>query len=205
MTINLSKSQVINLSKASSGLDKVIVGLGWDPVGNDAPSGGFLGKLFGGSSAPAHDIDCDAFCVALDKQGCVVDTIYFGHKTGCSGSIVHTGDNLTGEGEGDDEQIIFYLKNMPNKVDKIKIAVNIYQGKSRGQHFGTISNAFIRIVDTNNNSEMCCYKLSGKEYNHLLTVVFGELYRDASGDWQFKAIGEGDKAENISQYVNRFH
>lgn len=204
MTINLSKSQVINLSKASSGLDKVIVGLGWDPVDADTPSGGFLKKLFGGSEASSHDIDCDAFCVALDKQEHVVDTIYFGHKTGCSGSIVHTGDNLTGEGEGDDEQIIFYLHSMPAKVDKIKIAVNIYQGKQRGQHFGTIKNAFIRIVDTKNNSEMCSYKLSGKEYNHLLTVVFGELYRDASGDWQFKAIGEGDKAESISQYINRF-
>lgn len=206
MVVNLSKNQVVNLSKASRGLNKVIVGLGWDPVGETTRKPCFLGGLFGGhTSVESADIDCDAFCVALNESEAIVDTIYFGNKTGCSGNIVHTGDNLTGEGDGDDEQIIFYLDSMPSTVKRIKIAVNIYCGKSRGQSFEKLSNAFIRIVNAENNSEMCNYKLSGSEYRGLVTVVFGELYRDENNDWQFKAIGEGDKAESIAQYTKRFH
>lgn len=202
--VNLSKNQVINLSKIGGhGLKKVTVGLGWDPVKN-TNSGGILSKLLKMSPLAGVDIDCDAFCVALDSMDKEVETVYFGNKSGCKGCIFHTGDNLTGDGEGDDEQIIINLSNMDKRVQKIAIAVNIYRGKEKGQHFGSIEKAFMRIVDDNKNSEMCMYKLSGQEYSGYTTVTFGELYRNASGDWQFEAIGEADRANTIGEYIRKY-
>lgn len=186
-TVNLSKNQVVNLSKTSSGLRNVMVGLGWDPV-----KSGLFG--FGGSS-----VDCDAFCVAMENN-CKVETVYFGNTHAFNSCIHHTGDNLTGDGDGDDEQILFDLENMPKHVNRIVIGVNIYNGKTRGQDFSKIKNAFIRIVNNTTNEEMCIYKLSGTEFKNYVTVTFGELYRDSYGEWQFKAIGDGNSATSISNY-----
>lgn len=190
-TVNLSKGQAINLTKVEPGLKKVVVGLGWDPV----KSKGF--SLFGGS----EDIDCDAFCLALTNF--TKETVYFGHKVGCNGHIRHTGDNLTGDGEGDDEQIIFDLAGMPKDVTRIVIGVNIYRGRFRNQTFGKIQNAFIRIVNSSNNFEMCKYNLSGNEFSDCVTVTFGELFVDTNGEWQFRAVGEPAKADSIQEYGDR--
>lgn len=195
-TISLTKGQKINLTKSADKLSEVVVGLGWDPV----TSGGISMALFN----PAIDIDCDAFCVVLDKDGKEKKTVYFGDKKGCNGSIRHTGDNLTGDGEGDDEQIIIKLKDIPSYAERILIAVNIYDGYKSKQHFGMIKNAFIRIYNTSEDHEMCRYNLSDKEYDGALTVTFGELYKDTNGEWQFKAIGEKDTAKDISEYSRRF-
>lgn len=191
-TISLSKGQSISLAKEAPGLNNVVVGLGWDPAKQ-----GLFG--FGGG-----DIDCDAFCLTLDQNNRLIEKIYFGYKHSRDGAINHLGDNLTGAGEGDDEQMTFKLTQISSDVQKIIIAVNIFRGKSRNQHFGKISNAFVRLVDQADDSEVCVYKLSGTQYNGLVTVVFGELYRDVSGQWQFKAVGEGDKAESIDELARRF-
>lgn len=191
-TISLSKGQTISLAKEAPGLKNVIVGLGWDPANQ-----GIFG--FGKSN-----IDCDAFCITLDSRDKLVDKVYFANKYSDDKAIHHLGDNLTGEGEGDDEQITLKLDKVSNNIQKIIIAVNIYSGKSRGQNFGKISNAFMRLVDQSNNREVCIYKLSGAQYKDFITVVFGELYRDASGQWQFKAIGEGDNANSIDGFAWRF-
>lgn len=188
-TINLSKNQTVNLSKESAGLQKVVVGLGWDPAK--------LGILGGGS------IDCDAFCVALSGNR-RVQTVYFGNMSACNHCIEHTGDNLTGDGDGDDEQIIFDLKNMPSNIDRLVIGVNIYNGRERNQDFSKIKNAFIRIFDVVNKKELCIYKLSGSEFKNYVTVTFGELYRSDSREWQFKAIGEGSNASSIGDYSSYF-
>ena len=199
MVVNLSKGSTVNLSKKSkNGLSKVIVGLGWDPV---KVKGGVLSKLFSGGKA---DIDCDAFCVTLDNNGKEIDTVYFGQLRNFDGNIKHCGDNLTGDGEGDDEQIIMELDRLSPKVQSIRIGVNIYSGRGRGQDFSSIDNAFVRIVDSINNDEMCRYNLSGKEYSGFVTMEFGKLERDENGDWQFTASGEPSPASSIGEFARKF-
>lgn len=193
MGISLSKGQVINLTKSEPGLHSVVVGLGWDPIKNRGRT-----SWFGGSSA----IDCDAFCVAVSNRSREAETIYFGHTKGCHGAIIHTGDNLTGDGDGDDEQIIFNLDKIPSDITRVVVGVNIYRGRSKKQTFGDIQNAFIRIVNTENNSELCKYNLSGNRFSDCVTVTFGELYIDSAGEWQFKAVGEPSKAESIGAYTD---
>lgn len=216
MKVNLSKNQVINLSKStSSKLNSVMVGLGWDPAKEEcnkpaAVKPSLMSRLFGASNetkvgkVKPRAIDCDAFCVALNNSNKLIDVIYFGNPMGLSGSIHHTGDNLTGEGDGDDEQIIINLCSLPDEVAKIVLAVNVYMGIKRMQHFGMIDNAFIRIVNRDNNAEMCNYSLSGQAYSGKVTVVFGELHKNSAGDWEFKAIGEPDEAECIGDFCKKF-
>jgi len=154
MSISLQKGQKVSLSKDNAGLAKVIVGLGWDEVGQSS-GGGFFGSLFGSSSSSSsEDIDCDASAIML-RNGKFVDkhdVVYFGNLSHKSGSVNHQGDNLTGAGEGDDEQIIIDLSRVPAEYDKIVMVVNIYDAVPRRQHFGMIKNAFIRLVDARNNA-----------------------------------------------------
>lgn len=195
MSVNLQKGQKVNLRKEDGGaLRRVMVGLGWDEV-----------KQKRGFFAPKpQDIDCDAsvfVCVNGHLMG-TDDIVYFGNLTHKSSCIRHMGDNLTGAGEGDDEQIMVDLASMPSQYDKLVVVVNIYQAAQRKQHFGMIENAFIRIVDADSNQEMCKYNLS-ENYDGMTAMIFGELYR-YNGEWKFNAIGQATRDNGLGELANRF-
>ena len=205
MSVSLQKGQKVNLSKDNAGLAKVIVGLGWDeakPSGGGG--GGFFATLFGGAATTHQAIDCDASAIML-KNGKFVDRtdlVYFGNLKHKSGTVNHMGANLTGEGEGDDEQIVIDLSRVPAEYDKIVIVVNIYQAVQRKQHFGMIENAFIRLVDARNNKEMCKYNLT-ENYSGMTAMIFGEIYRH-NGEWKFNAMGNGTTDPGIGELCRRF-
>ena len=205
MSVSLQKGQKVTLSKDNAGLAKVIVGLGWDeakPSGGGG--GGFFATLFGGAATTHQAIDCDASAIML-KNGKFVDRtdlVYFGNLKHKSGTVNHMGDNLTGEGEGDDEQIVIDLSRVPAEYDKIVIVVNIYQAVQRKQHFGMIENAFIRLVDARNNKEMCKYNLT-ENYSGMTAMIFGEIYRH-NGEWKFNAMGNGTTDPGIGELCRRF-
>ena len=166
-----------------------MVGLGWDEA---QPTAKGLRALF----APRPQaIDCDASAILLGADGKLVshsisqNTVYFGNLKHASGAIVHQGDNLTGEGEGDDEQIMVDLPSVPQNIDKIVFVVNIYDAQVRNQHFGMIKNAFIRIVDMSGNKEICRYSLTD-DYSGMTGLIVGEIYRNG-GEWKFSAVGQG--------------
>lgn len=201
--INLQKGQKISLTKESNGLKSVMVGLGWD----EAKKQNVKFSLF--SKKPKQsNIDCDASAILLDENGkCKsnLDIVYFGKLSHDSGAVVHQGDNLTGAGDGDDEQILVDLVNLPSKYQKVVFIVNIYKADERHQNFGMIENAFIRIVDTSNgNKELCKFSLSNDvSYQDKTAMVFGELYRH-DGEWKFNAIGEGLYDVSISSVVKHY-
>ena len=198
MAVNLQKGQKINLKKSDgSKLSKIMVGLGWDAAES---KGGFLSSIFGSS----NNIDCDA-SVFLCKDGKLQsndDVVYFGNLQHNSGAVKHMGDNLTGEGEGDDEQIFVNLDKIPPQYDKLVFVVNIYKAVDRKQHFGMIKNAFIRIVDSESNTELCRYNLSDN-YDGMLAMVTGEVYKK-NGEWKFNAIGNGTKDAGLGELSRRF-
>lgn len=201
MAINLQKGQKINLTKENAGLSKIMVGLGWDSA-KQGSSKGLLGSLFGGSTP---DVDCDASVFLLDENGKVRsknDVIYFGNLNHTSGSIRHMGDNLTGDGDGDDEQVMVELSKVPESISRLVFVVNIYNCIKRKQHFGMIQNAFIRIVNGSNNQEMVRYNLTD-DYANKTSLVVGELYRNGS-EWKFGAIGEGDTATGINDMLAKY-
>lgn len=195
MSVSLQKGQKVSLSKENAGLSKVIIGLGWDEVK----------RARGGFFAPKpQPIDCDASAFVL-KNGKLTnkeDIVYFGNLRHKSGTIQHMGDNLTGAGEGDDEQIIVDLARIPGEYDRIVIVVNIYQAVKRNQHFGMIQNAFIRLVDGRNNHEICRYNLT-ENYSGMTAMIFGEVYRH-NGEWKFNAIGQGTNDPGIGELANRY-
>lgn len=200
MSVNLSKGQKIDLTKQSTGLRRIVVGLGWDQM--EQSGGGFLKSLFGSGGAA---IDCDASAIVCDANGKRTkngDLVYYGNLQHSSGSIKHMGDNLTGEGEGDDEQIVVDLQSLPAVYQKIVFVVNIYQAASRHQHFGMIRNAFIRVVDADSNQELCKYNLSDN-YNGMTAMVFGEVCRE-NNQWLFHAIGNGTQDTTLQEIVNRY-
>lgn len=201
MSISLQKGQKVSLSKESAGLAKVTVGLGWDEAPK-ASKGGLLGALFGGGGG--QSIDCDASALLLQDGKLVSkgDIVYYRNLNHSSGTVTHMGDNLTGEGDGDDEQIVLDLASIPSKYDRIVIVVNIYQAVNRNQHFGMIKNAFVRIVDQRNNQELCRYNLT-EDYSGQLAMVFGEVYRK-DGEWKFNAIGQGTQDAGLDALANRF-
>lgn len=199
MSISLQKGQKVSLSKDNAGLAKIIVGLGWDEV--QQSSGGLFGALFGGGQ---QAIDCDASAIML-RNGKFIDKddlVYFGNLKHRSGTVVHQGDNLTGAGDGDDEQIVIDLLRVPEIYDKIVIVVNIYQAVQRRQHFGMIKNAFIRLVDARNGNEMCKYNLT-ENYSGMTAMIFGEVYRH-NGEWKFNAIGNGTTDPGLSELCRRY-
>ena len=200
MSISLQKGQKVSLSKDNAGLAKIIVGLGWDEV-KQSSGKGIFGSLFG--SQP-QAIDCDASAILL-KNGKFTDKsdlVYFGNLKHKSGTVNHMGDNLTGEGDGDDEQIIIDLSKVPEQYDKIVIVVNIYQAVQRKQHFGMIENAFIRLVDARNNNEICKYNLT-ENYSGMTAMIFGEVYRH-NGEWKFSAIGNGTTDPGLTELCRRY-
>lgn len=196
MGINLQKGQKIDLTKGRGGLSRVMVGLGWDEA-QPAPqqsSGGFFGLFKSQPRQQTQDIDCDASAILLNANGKLYGNevndccVYFANRLHYSGAIQHQGDNLTGAGDGDDEQIMVDLNKVPADVAKIVFVVNIYDANVRGQHFGMIRNAFIRLVNLANNSEICRYDLS-ENYYGMTGMVVGEIYR-YNGEWKFNAIGQ---------------
>lgn len=202
MGINLQKGQRIDLTKGNAGLSRIMVGLGWDPV--QQGGGGLLGGLFGGGSKNAN-IDCDASVLMLDSNGKLQgkqNLIYFGNLRSRCGSVVHTGDNLTGDGDGDDEQIIVELGLVPANIHKLVFVVNIYDCVRRKQDFGMIQNAFIRVVNASNQQEIIRYNLTDN-YAGKTSLIVGEIYRH-NGEWKFAAIGEGTHDASLSEIVKKY-
>ena len=200
MAVSLQKGQKVSLTKSNPGLSKVMVGLGWDEAPQKAQ--GVFGALFGGGKT--QDIDCDATAILLQggKLRAKEDIVYFGNLRHMTGMVQHMGDNLTGAGEGDDEQILIDLAGLPAQYDRIVMVVNIYQAQKRGQHFGMIRNAFIRLVDARTNAEMCRYDLT-ENYSGMTAMIFGEIYRH-NGEWKFNAIGQGTYDAGIGDLAQRY-
>ena len=189
MPINLSKGQKVDLTKGNPGLKNIMVGLGWDVNAFD--------------SGVDFDLDAAAFMLGADGK-CPTDKefVFYGNLAHPSESVKHMGDNLTGEGEGDDEQIVIDLDRVPSEYDKIVIVVTIYQAQQRKQHFGLIENAFIRLVDGKNDQEILKYNLT-EDYSGMTAMIFGEIYR-YNGEWKFGAIGQGTRDGGIGEMAARF-
>jgi tellurium resistance protein TerD len=198
MAINLKKGQSISLDKSAYDLSTLTMGLGWDV----APKKPGLGGIFGGNK----DFDLDAYALLLNSEGKLVnykeDVIYYAHLKSQDKTVVHTGDNLTGEGDGDDEQIVLKLNNIDPKYERIILGVTIYQAKSRNQNFGQVENAFVRAVDAN-NKEIARFSLSGDNtYQGKISMLMGEVYRSNKG-WEFKALGDA-LTNDLNQVVGSF-
>lgn len=194
MSISLQKGQKVSLTKEAPGLSRIIVGLGWDAA--EVKRGFFSPK-------PAS-IDCDASAL-LFTNGKVVsnsDVVYFNNLRHISGSVNHCGDNLTGDGDGDDEQIKVDLSQVPAQYDKVMFVVTIYQAVEKKQHFGLIKNAYIRLVNEATGQEVCRYNLSDN-YDGMTAMLFGEVYRH-NGEWKFNAMGQGTTDPGIGQLAKRF-
>ncbi|WP_419996594.1 TerD family protein [Streptomyces boninensis] len=175
MGVSLSKGGNVSLTKEAPGLTGVIVGLGWDV-----------------RTTTGADFDLDASALCTGADGKVVSDkhfIFFNNLKTPEGSVEHTGDNLTGEGEGDDEQIKVNLAGVPAEIEKIVVPVSIYDAETRQQSFGQVRNAFIRVVNQADNSEIARYDLS-EDASTETAMVFGELYRNGA-EWKFRAVGQG--------------
>jgi stress response protein SCP2 len=223
MAINLQKGQTIDLRKNDKGentydLSTVTIGLGWDVRQKET---GFLSKIFGGGKEE-EEYDLDAIAFLLDKNGKVADlgrtvqlsngnqkglfegdVVFFNSMKHPSGQIWLTGDNRTGAGDGDDEQIIVKLNSLDEKYQKILFVVSIYQGKKNNQHFGMVDNAFIRAVDAK-GKEITKYSLSGDEsMNGMCSMIFSEVYRK-DGEWKFRAIGDPQQTDNFVEILKKY-
>jgi tellurium resistance protein TerD len=175
MSVSLSKGGNVSLSKEAPGLRAVLVGLGWDV-----------------RTTTGADFDLDASALMLGTTGKILSDqhfIFFNNLRSPDGSVEHTGDNLTGEGEGDDEVIKVNLATVPPEVDKVVVAVSIYDADSRQQSFGQVRNAFIRVVNQDDNREITRYDLS-EDASTETAMIFGELYRNGP-EWKFRAVGQG--------------
>lgn len=191
MAINLQKGQKISLSKEGGGsLSKVVMGLGWDA--KKSGSKGLLGGMFGGGGSDS--IDLDASCVMFDDNNKAVDTVYFGHLKSKDGSVVHTGDNRTGDGDGDDEQIIVDLDKVPANVKSLVFTVNSFTG----QTFDSVENAYCRLVDSSSKTEVARYTLSAQG-SHTAQIM-AKVYRHG-GEWKMHAIGENGTGRTIENLL----
>ncbi|MEH2461886.1 TerD family protein [Nostoc sp.] len=199
MAISLQKGQRISLSKEAPGLSKMMCGLGWDVAKR---SGGGFFKNFGGGQD--YDLDASVICLdANDKLTAKENIIYFGNLQHLSGAITHTGDNLTGAGDGDDEVIIVDLPRIPTEIVKLLFVVNIYDSIARKQDFSQIENAFVRLVNAANNKELARYNLSGKEYLGMTGMVLAEVYRH-NDDWKMAAIGNGVNVNGLGELASSY-
>lgn len=176
MAVSLKKGQKVDLTKTNPGLKEVLIGLGWD-----------VNRYDGGK-----DFDLDAAAFMLGSSGKVPsdgEFIFYGNLKHSTGSVEHLGDNLTGAGEGDDEEIKINLAQVPADIAKIDFTVTIYEAEQRNQNFGQVENAFIRVMDASNGKELIRYDLA-EDFSIETAVVVGELYRH-NGEWKFNAIGSG--------------
>ena len=175
MSVSLTKGGNVSLSKQAPGLTAVVVGLGWDP-----------------RTTTGADFDLDASAIMLDMSGRVLSDghfVFFNNLKSPDGSVEHMGDNLTGGGEGDDEQIKVGLTTVPEECGKVVFPVSIYEAEQRQQNFGQVRNAFIRIVNQADNSEIARYDLTEDAATET-AMIFGEIYR-SFGEWKFRAVGQG--------------
>ena len=175
MGVSLSKGGNVSLTKEAPGLTAVVVGLGWDV-----------------RTTTGADFDLDASALMVGSSGKILSDqhfIFFNNLKSPDGSVEHTGDNLTGEGEGDDEQIKVNLASVPAEVDRIVVTVSIYDAEARGQSFGQVRNAFIRVVNQADNRELARYDLS-EDASTETAMIFGEVYRNNT-EWKFRAVGQG--------------
>ncbi|KGX90691.1 chemical-damaging agent resistance protein C [Pontibacillus halophilus JSM 076056 = DSM 19796] len=176
MAVSLQKGQKVDLTKGNPGLSNITVGLGWD-----------VNKFDSGSD---FDLDASIFLLGSDdKVRSDKDFIFYNNTVGGDGAVEHTGDNLTGQGDGDDEQVKIDLNSVPQDVQKISFTITIHDGEARNQNFGQVSNAFVRVVNPNNDEELIRYDL-GEDFSIETAVVVGELYRH-NGEWKFSAVGSG--------------
>jgi tellurium resistance protein TerD len=177
MAISLQKGGNVNLSKEAPGLTKVVIGLGWDPRASDGN---------------AFDLDGSAFLLKTDgKVRGDSDFIFYNNLKSVDGSVVHTGDNQTGQGDGDDESLNVNLSAIPADIDRVSFAVTIHEAEQRRQNFGMVGKAYIRCLNAANGAELARYDLS-EDGSIETAMIFGELYRHG-GDWKFRAIGQGFK------------
>lgn len=200
MAINLQKGQRISLTKEAPKLQQLMCGLGWDVV---QKKGGFLSALF---SSTENNFDLDAAVICISENQKVKhekDVVYFGNLRHYSNAIIHQGDNLTGAGEGDDEQIMINLTQLPKDISKLVVVVNIYAPYTRQQDFSQVNNAFIRLVNVTNRKEIVRYTLSGEEYAGQTAMVMAELTRQ-DNDWEMDAKGEGLRVKDLAELVNLY-
>lgn len=203
LSVRLIKGQKVSLTKENVGgskLKNVMVGLGWDEAEAASIAKGFFSKF-----QPHYDFDCDAMAFLLGSDGRIQakrDVVFYNNLNHYTQCVHHNGDNLTGGGEGDDEQILVALDRLPAEYQRIVIAVSIYKADERNQHFGMINNAFIRIVNADNNQELCRFNLTD-EYSGMKSVIFGELYRN-NGEWKFNAVGQGMNIWSVSRIAERY-
>jgi tellurium resistance protein TerD len=177
MAISLQKGGNVNLSKEAPGLTKVVIGLGWDPRSSDGS---------------AFDLDGSAFLLKADgKVRGDSDFIFYNNLKSTDGSVVHTGDNQTGQGDGDDESLNVDLSAIPADIDRVSFGVTIHEAEQRRQNFGMVGKAYIRCLNAANGAELARYDLS-EDGSTETAMIFGELYRHG-GDWKFRAIGQGFK------------
>ena len=175
MAISLNKGGNLSLSKTDPSLNQVLIGLGWDARATDGAD---------------FDLDASAFLLAAnDKVRGETDFIFYNQTRSPEGSVEHTGDNRTGEGDGDDEAVKINLAKVPADVQKIAITVTIHDAESRGQNFGQVQNAFIRVVNDQTNVEIVRFDLN-EDYSTETAMIFGELYRH-NNEWMFRAVGQG--------------
>ncbi|MEI5007892.1 TerD family protein [Streptomyces sp. NPDC087659] len=187
MGVSLAKGGNVSLSKEAPGLSAVLVGLGWDV-----------------RTTTGTDFDLDASALLLDDSGKVASNghfVFYNNLTSPDGSVEHTGDNLTGEGEGDDEQIKVDLAAVPADVTRIVFPVSIHDAEARSQSFGQVRNAFIRVVNQSGGAELARYDLS-EDASTETAMVFGELYRNGD-EWKFRAVGQG-YASGLTGIVSDF-
>ena len=176
MAITLSKGQKVSLTKGNPGLKHIVVGLGWDTNKYD---GGF-------------DFDLDSAAFLLDENGKVnadTDLVFYNNLKHSSGAVEHLGDNLTGEGDGDDEQVKVDLSLVPQNISKIAFTVTIHEALERRQNFGQVSNSYVRVIDEDTNQELLNYEL-GEDFSIETAIVVCEIYRH-NGEWKFNALGSG--------------
>lgn len=188
MGISLQKGQRISLAKKGDALSKLMVGLGWDEA-----------------AGAGDDFDCDAAVLMLSAEGKVAgkgSLIYFGNLESKCKSVIHQGDNLTGEGEGDDEQIMVELDKVPEDIHKLVFVVTIYKCAQRKQHFGMIANAFIRVVNLSDNQEMSRFNLT-EDYSGMTALIVGEIYRH-NDEWKFAAVGQGTTDTSLEEITKRY-
>lgn len=175
MAISLNKGGNLSLSKTDPSLNQVLIGLGWDARATDGVD---------------FDLDASAFLLAAnDKVRGETDFIFYNQTRSPEGSVEHTGDNRTGAGDGDDEAVKIDLAKVPTEVQKIAITVTIHDAENRGQNFGQVQNAFIRVVNDQTNVEIVRFDLN-EDYSTETAMIFGELYRH-NGEWKFRAVGQG--------------
>lgn len=210
MALSLKKGEGVSLRKEENDLSQITMGLGWD-MADPVQKKGFFTALF---AAKPADYDLDAVAFLLDGNGKVAslgaqndliggDVVFFNSQQHPSGHIWLTGDNRTGAGDGDDEQIIVKLNSLSEKYQRIVFVVSIYEGRKRGQHFGQLKNAFIRAVDSK-AKELCRYEISGdSNYDNMCSMTFAEATREAGG-WRFKAIGEAHGTDTFVDILKHY-